>query len=88
MRVARLPYPLNRGSGMTSADLRLIGRLLYGRRWQTPLAQAIGVHPRTVARWECGETAMPEDLLERLHRAARLAVDRSHAALALADRLR
>ena len=73
---------------MTPADLRVIGRLLYGRRWETPLAQAIGLHPRTVTRWERGDTAMPEDLPERLHHAARLAVDRSHAALALADRLR
>lgn len=73
---------------MTPADLSTIGRLLYGRRWQTPLAKALDVHPRTVTRWERGETAMPENLLERLRHAARLAVDRSHAALALADRLR
>ena len=51
---------------MTPAKLRVIGRLLYGRRWQTPLAYAVGVHPRTVTRWERGDTAMPEDLPERL----------------------
>lgn len=73
---------------MTPTDLRVIGRLLYGLRWEAPMAKALGVHRITVVRWERGDTAMPEDLPERLHHAARLVVDREHAALALADRLR
>jgi transcriptional regulator with XRE-family HTH domain len=72
---------------MTPAKLRVIGRLLYGRRWQTPLAYAVGVHPRTVTRWERGDTAMPEDLPERLRRAAELAVERSQHALGVVDEL-
>ena len=73
---------------MTPANLRTIGRLLYGRRWQTPLAKALDVHPRTVVRWERSEAAMPEDLPERLRHAAELAVERTQHALELADRLR
>lgn len=78
---------------MTPADLRTIGRLLYGNRWQTPMARALGVHPRTVVRWERGDAAMrgcvlPEDLPERLRQAARLMVDRAQHALNLAGKLR
>lgn len=62
---------------MTPDNLRVIGRLLYGRRWQTPLAYAVGVHPRTVVRWERGEAAMPQDLPRRL---ADLAQARQYAA--------
>jgi hypothetical protein len=72
---------------VTPAKLRVIGRLLYGRRWQTPLAYAVGVHPRTVTRWERGDTAMPEDLPERLRHAAELAVERSQHALGVVDEL-
>lgn len=67
---------------MTPAKLRAIGRLLYGCRWQTPLAYAIGAHPRTVTRWERGDAAMrgcaiPKDLPRRL---ADLAQARQYAA--------
>jgi hypothetical protein len=67
---------------MTPVNLRVIGRLLYGIRWQTPMAQALGVHPRTIARWDRGDAAMrgcaiPKDLPRRL---ADLAQARQYAA--------
>jgi hypothetical protein len=36
------------------------GPLLFGERWQTELAQAIKVTPRTVRRWVAGEEISPE----------------------------
>jgi hypothetical protein len=36
------------------------GRALYGDRWQTQLAQALGVADRTVRRWAAGEQAVPD----------------------------
>ena len=73
---------------MTPSNLRAIGRLIYGRRWQTPLAHALDVHPRTVTRWERSEAAMPDDLPARLRCAAEIAVERSQYALGLVDKLR
>lgn len=72
---------------MTPTDLRIIGRLLYGNRWEAPMAKALGVHRITVVRWARGETKMPEGLPKRLHHAARVVVDRAHEALTLAYRL-
>ena len=40
---------------MKSAELRLIGESLYGPRWQSKLARALPVNPRTVRRWLAGE---------------------------------
>jgi hypothetical protein len=40
---------------MTQDDLREIGRSLYGEDWQTPLALALGVNPRTVRKWFAGD---------------------------------
>ena len=45
---------------MTPAELRAAGRLLYGDRWQTPLAQALGVNPRTVRGWFSGRRPPPD----------------------------
>lgn len=36
---------------MTSDELRTIGETLYGPWWQTRLARALGVAPRTVRCW-------------------------------------
>lgn len=45
--------------GMTPHDLRAIGNRLFGPRWQTQLARAIGVTPRTVRRWTKGDQRIP-----------------------------
>lgn len=35
--------------------MREVGALLYGRHWQTDLAEALGVSVRTVRRWARGD---------------------------------
>jgi hypothetical protein len=39
--------------------LREAGELLYGDRWQSALAEAIEVHPRTMRHWASGAREMP-----------------------------
>lgn len=39
---------------MTPTLLREAGLLLYGDRWQTALADALAVNPRTVRAWYSG----------------------------------
>jgi len=40
---------------MTTDLLREVGEALYGSRWQSDLARALGVTDRTVRRWAAGE---------------------------------
>lgn len=47
---------------MTPARLAEIGRALYGPRWQSELARAVGVQYRAVRRWMTGERAIPSRL--------------------------
>lgn len=42
---------------MTATELRMIGELLYGEWWQSPLARALGVNDRTMRRWAIGKGA-------------------------------
>jgi hypothetical protein len=44
---------------MTRADLAAAGAALYGARWQTALADALGVNDRTVRRWAACDLAVP-----------------------------
>lgn len=69
---------------MTRTDLAAIGRQLYGDRWQTAMAQALGVADRTVRRWAAGQ-AVPPAVADRLVALAVPAAVRE--ALALVDRL-
>lgn len=46
--------------------LREIGEALYGERWQTPLAQALGVAVRTMQRWAAGTQPIRESLRDDL----------------------
>lgn len=41
------------------ALLSEIGRALYGARWQSAVAEDLGVSDRTVRRWIAGESAVP-----------------------------
>lgn len=50
---------------MTPDLLRAIGEAAYGERWQTPLAEAVGVRDRMVRYWLSGRP-MPPDLSRRL----------------------
>ena len=46
--------------------LRMVGEAMYGERWQTPLAQDLGVTPRTVRHWCAERHACPADMAARL----------------------
>ena len=51
---------------VTPGFLRFVGELLFGERWQTPLALGLGqargkmLSPATVHRWSMGERSIPE----------------------------
>lgn len=60
------------------------GRALYGERWQTDLANALGVSDRTVRRWVSGvDDPRPGVYLDLL----RLTQERAAELEGLADRL-
>lgn len=56
---------------MTPAELAEIGTALFGQRWQTELADAIGVNARTVRRWAVGDTQMDSTMAESIVRVCR-----------------
>lgn len=41
---------------MTREDLIRAGRALFGERWQAPLAEALGLNPRTVRGYLSGRS--------------------------------
>jgi len=43
---------------MTPQELNAIGPALYGARWTTDLARAMGVTDRAVRRWQTGHFAI------------------------------
>jgi hypothetical protein len=51
---------------MTPAELREIGEKLFGSMWQTKLARAMPVNPRTVRRWLAGERKIHPAMAERV----------------------
>ncbi len=50
---------------LTPFTLRKAGPALYGERWQSELARALGVTDRTIRRW-LGGGAIPDDAGERV----------------------
>jgi hypothetical protein len=40
---------------MTPDELRAAGEFLYGPKWQTPLALALDVDPRSIHNWLSGK---------------------------------
>jgi transcriptional regulator with XRE-family HTH domain len=44
---------------MTPDHLAAIGRALYGARWQSDMADALGVDRRTIRRWMAGQNPVP-----------------------------
>lgn len=48
--------------------LALIGRALYGERWQTALATDLNVADRTMRRWLAGESPIPDGLEDDLQK--------------------
>ena len=51
---------------MTPALLADVGRALYGTRWQSELARALGVSGRTIRRWLVGSSPVPAGIIARL----------------------
>lgn len=51
---------------MTPIELRSHGERLYGSRWQTKLARALPVSPRTVRAWLSGKRKLRPVIAERI----------------------
>lgn len=45
---------------MTPKQLATVGQALYGERWQTALAIALGITDRNMRRWVKGTHAIPD----------------------------
>jgi len=46
--------------------LRLVGEALYGERWQSPIANDLGVSDRAVRYWLSCANQCPDDMGDRL----------------------
>lgn len=87
MAVATAPRPGNGAPPEMEAvrEVRLLGKLLYGRRWQADVVGDLGENVRQVRRWVAGEATPREHQVAFLRRRAR---DRAKAILSLVgDRL-
>ena len=51
---------------MTPSELCEIGEKLFGPKWQSKLARAMPVNPRTVRRWLSGERGIHPAMAERV----------------------
>jgi len=51
---------------VTREEFKAAGLALYGHDWQSALARAIGVTPRSVRRWASGEVVVPDWMEEKL----------------------
>jgi len=100
---ANLPRPEDTTQGdastlLTPGFLRFVGELLFGERWQSPLAQGLGatrgktLSPATVHRWSMGLRTIPgwvgEALLVLIENGRRELDRRASVAGALATRIR
>ena len=66
---------------MTPSDLRIIGEALYGPRWQTPLADDLGVASRTVRAWLSGDRTISAGVAADIRALAEQRADSIRAAL-------
>ena len=64
---------------MTPAQLATIGRALYGERWQSDLARALGLNARSVRRWAAG-AHIPEAKRDKIRFLVRDRIDELQAA--------
>lgn len=60
-------------SPMSPDTLRIYGEALFGPRWKSELARALGVTDRTMRRWDAGTHPIPDTLAADL---AKLKSDR------------
>lgn len=56
-----------------------VGRALYGRDWQTPLAVDLDVTPRLVRMWVRGDRRIPDRIMSALPDMLSEAVERRRA---------
>ncbi|MFQ5534774.1 MAG: hypothetical protein ACE5EM_08135 [Sphingomonadales bacterium] len=54
----------------TPDELREIGYALYGFQWQSPMARALNINPRTVRRWAAGKTPISPRIQAEIMRLA------------------
>ena len=83
---------------LTPGFLRYVGELLYGERWQTPLAARLGaargkkLSPATLHRWSMGQRSIPvwvgAAVAHVLEESERDLKSRARTAAALALRMR
>lgn len=71
---------------MSPAELERRGRALYGERWQTPLAEALGVTDRTMRRWLAGTFGIPEPIAAEIASLERATKDATAAARRIVGR--
>ncbi|RSV33115.1 hypothetical protein CA237_01105 [Sphingomonas sp. ABOLH] len=65
-------------SGEADDVLIEVGQLLFGLRWQSDLARALGASDRMVRYWLSGSSARPSDLNDRLATLLEERVGRMH----------
>ena len=66
MKRDRPPLNCGKESNLTASELRRIGQALYGSRWQTELARALGLSPRYIRRLAAGTSPMTASLAGRV----------------------
>ena len=77
----------NYGTEPTSGEmLAAVGKLLFGRRWQRPLAQALRRDERQIRRWVTGQHPLHPRYLV-FHRLRRILRERAAACSAEAEHL-
>lgn len=52
---------------LTKEELAAVGAALFGSRWKSELAQALGRHHDTVKGWASGKRSIPETVTKELH---------------------
>lgn len=51
---------------MEVPEFRELGRLIYGKKWQTRMAKALGVSVGSVNRWATGRFPIPKPIIVAL----------------------
>ena len=63
-------------------ELAEVGKLLFGERWQSDLARALGTSTRMMRYWVAGTHTRPNDLRQPLVALLQGRVDQVHAMIA------
>lgn len=68
--------------------LERAGRLLYGERWQSPLARVVGISQSAISMMISGDRAVTDDVQRKLAAALKAEADRLRSSTDKIDRLR